>query len=158
MSSRSVPRVFVIDPDLNLRTWSARISSGSGDRSLGRPMGRRWLIPLGLAVAALSAAALILDLPPLASALASTLRSLGYDMTQPLLAGIVTQLGGRRAGQAMGLNVFILFTGFGIDSPLFGAIIPFGFGAAFAICSSVQMTLGLVAFLLFRAETASSAS
>jgi hypothetical protein len=34
--------------------------------------------------------------------------SLGYDMTQPLLAGVVTSLGGRRPGQAMGLNVFTL--------------------------------------------------
>jgi hypothetical protein len=31
--------------------------------------------------------------------------SLRYDMTQPLFGGIVTSLGGRRVGQAMGLNV-----------------------------------------------------
>jgi predicted MFS family arabinose efflux permease len=117
--------------------------------------GRRWLVPLGLAVAALSAAALILNVPLLAAALAVTLLSLGYDMTQPLLAGIVTQLGGKRAGQAMGLNVFILFTGFGVGSLLFGAIVPLGFGAAFAIFSSVQMAFGLIAFFLFRTETTS---
>jgi predicted MFS family arabinose efflux permease len=78
--------------------------------------GRRWLVPLGLVVAALSVAALVLDVPLLAAALAVTLVSLGYDMTQPLLAGIVTQLGGKRAGQAMRLNVFILFTGFDVGS------------------------------------------
>jgi hypothetical protein len=37
--------------------------------------------------------------------------SLGYDMTQPLFAGIVTSLGGERPGQAMRLNVFTLFVG-----------------------------------------------
>jgi predicted MFS family arabinose efflux permease len=76
-------------------------------------------------------------------------------MTQPLLAGIVTQLGGKRAGQAMGLNVFILFTGFGVGSLLFGAVVPFGFGVAFATFSSAQIALGLTAVFLFRTETTS---
>ena len=116
--------------------------------------GRRWLLPLGLVIAAFSVAALMFDLPLLAAALAVTLLSLGYDMTQPLLAGIVTQLGGKRAGQAMGLNVFILFTGFGVGSMLFGAVLPLGFGAAFAIFSSVQMLFGLAALFLFRGERA----
>ena len=116
--------------------------------------GRRWLLPLGLVIAALSVAALIFDLPLLAAALAVTLLSLGYDMTQPLLAGIVTQLGGKRAGQAMGLNVFILFTGFGVGSMVFGAAVPLGFGAAFTIFSSVQMLFGLAALFLFRGEMA----
>ena len=116
--------------------------------------GRRWIIPLGLVVAALSVAALTFDLPLLAAALAVTLVSLGYDMTQPLLAGIVTQLGGKRAGQAMGLNVFILFTGFGVGSIVFGATVQLGFGAAFALFSSVQLLFGLAALFLFRGETA----
>ena len=116
--------------------------------------GRRWLIPLGLVIAALSVAALISDLPLLAAALAVTLLSLGYDMTQPLLAGIVTQLGGKRVGQAMGLNVFILFTGFGVGSMVFGAVVPLGFGAAFAIFSSVQMLFSMGALFLFRGEMA----
>ena len=116
--------------------------------------GRSWLIPLGLVIAALSVAALVFDLPLLAAALAVTLLSLGYDMTQPLLAGIVTQLGGRRAGQAMGLNVFILFTGFGLGSMVFGAAVPLGFGTAFAIFSSVQMLFGLVGLFLFYSEVA----
>lgn len=54
-------------------------------------------------------------------------------MTHPLLAGIVTQLRGKRAGQAMGLNVFILFTGFRVGSMVFGAVVSLGFGAAAAI-------------------------
>ncbi len=116
--------------------------------------GRRWLIPLGLVIAALSVAALIFNLPLLAAALAVTLLSLGYDMTQPLLAGIVTQLGGKRAGQAMGLNVFILFTGFGVGSMVFSAAVPLGFGAAFAIFSSIQLLFGLAALFLFRGEMA----
>src|SRR5258708_22529645 len=45
---------------------------------------------------------------------------LGYDMTQQLFGGIVTSLGGKRAGQAIGLNVLVLFVGFGLGSVIFG--------------------------------------
>ena len=78
--------------------------------------GRRWLVPAGLGIAALATGVLRFDVSLVVAALAVTLLSLGYDMTQPLLAGIVTALGGKRGGQAMGLNVFTLFTGFGIGS------------------------------------------
>lgn len=81
--------------------------------------GRRWLVPAGLGVAAIAAGVLIGDVSLVVAAVAVTLLSLGYDMTQPLLAGIVTDLGGKRGGQAMGLNVFTLFTGFGFGSLLF---------------------------------------
>jgi len=82
-----------------------------------------------------------------------TLLSLGYDMTQPLLAGIVTALGGKRGGQAMGLNVFTLFTGFGIGSLLFGEVLHLGFGSALAIFSAVQLGAAAAALPLFRSET-----
>ncbi len=88
--------------------------------------GRRWLVPAGLGIAALAAGVLICDVSLVTAAFAVTLLSLGYDMTQPLLAGIVTALGGQRGGQAMGLNVFMLFTGFGLGSLLFGAALPLG--------------------------------
>ncbi len=110
--------------------------------------GRRWLIPLGLAIAALSAALLIDHLPVLVAGLAVTLLSLGYDMTQPLLGGIITQLGGKRAGQAMGLNVFTLFVGFGLGSMLFGAAIPLGFRTALALFAAVQMISAVFALFL----------
>ena len=83
--------------------------------------GRRWLVPAGLGIAALAAGVLMRDVSLVVAAVAVTLLSLGYDMTQPLLAGIVTALGRERGGQAMGLNVFMLFTGFGLGSLLFGA-------------------------------------
>ncbi len=115
--------------------------------------GRRWLVPAGLGTAAVAAGALILDVPLVVAALAVTLLSLGYDMTQPLLAGIVTALGGKRGGQAMGLNVFTLFTGFGIGSLLFGEVLHLGFGSALAIFSAVQLGAAAAALPLFRSET-----
>ena len=56
---------------------------------------------------------------------------------------IVTHLGGKRAGQVMGLNVFILFIGFGLGSILFGAIVPPGTGTALLIFSFVLMASAL---------------
>ncbi len=114
--------------------------------------GRRWLIPAGLAIAAVSAALLMLGLPLLAASFAVTLLSLGYDMTQPLLAGIVTALGGKRGGQAMGLNVFALFTGFGLGSFLFGEALRLGFPLALGIFAIVQLAAGLAAVPLFGSE------
>lgn len=120
--------------------------------------GRRWLVPAGIAVASLSAAALIPSSPLLAAALAVTSLSLGYDMTQPLLAGIVTSLGGNRPGQAMGLNVFALFTGFGLGSLFFGEALHWGFNAALAIFSVVQATAALAGVILFEAERPSASA
>jgi len=116
--------------------------------------GRRWLLPAGFGIAALAAGFLILDFPVVVAPLIVTLLSLGYDMTQPLLAGIVTALGGKRAGQAMGLNVFCLFTGFGLGSLLFGEALRLGFGDALAIFSGVQLAAAVAAIPLFRSETA----
>lgn len=65
--------------------------------------------------------------------------SLGYDMTQPLLSGIVTSLGGKRPGQAMGLNVFILFVGFGCGSFIFGELMRRGFDLALAVSGLVEL-------------------
>ncbi len=76
--------------------------------------------------------------------------SLGYDMTQPLVAGIVTDLD--RKGQAMGLNVFFRFIDFGIGSLLFGEALRLSFVPALAIFSAVQLEAALAAIRFFRFE------
>ncbi len=115
--------------------------------------GRRWLLPAGIGLAALSAALLVPSLPLASAVVAVTILSLGYDMTQPLLAGIVTTLDPKRAGQAMGLNVFMLFTGFGLGSLLFGWALQFGFTKALSIFGGVQAMASLAAIVIFRSET-----
>ncbi len=119
--------------------------------------GRRCLVPIGLGISAVAAAALMLDLPLGVTTLAVTTLSLGYDMTQPLLAGIVTALSGKRGGQAMGLNVFLLFTGFGLGSYLFGEALRLGFGAALIIFSGVEALAAAAAVPWFRAEAPAAA-
>ena len=119
--------------------------------------GRGRLLPFGLALSAIGAAVLIFDVPLLLAAVAVTVLSLGYDTTQPLFAGIITALGGPRPGQAMGLNVFTLFLGFGLGSLVFGEVLRLGFGIALLPFVVTEFMLALVAIRLFRAEMPASA-
>ena len=118
--------------------------------------GRRWLIPVGLGISAIGASVLIFDMPLVVAALAVTSLSLGYDMTQPLLTGIVTFLGGKRGGQAMGLNIFTIFIGSGIGSLLFGEALRLGFSPALVIFGAVELAAAIGAIPLFRSETTST--
>jgi predicted MFS family arabinose efflux permease len=120
--------------------------------------GRARLIPLGLVLSALAAAALILGFPVILAPVVAMALSLGYDMTQPLFAGIVTSLGGKRAGQAMGLNVFTLFVGFGLGSLIFGELLRFGFEVALGLFAVVEMTVALLSFGFFQSEVPSQAA
>ncbi|NHC37659.1 MFS transporter [Scytonema millei] len=118
--------------------------------------GRRWLVPAGLIMAALAGIAMIFEIPPIGTTIAVLVLSLGYDLTQPLFVGIVTDLGdGNSLGQTMGLKVFVLFTGFGIGSLIFGELLRFGFGASLAIFGGIQLICGAIAIRLFWQEVPS---
>lgn len=114
--------------------------------------GRRRIIPAGLLVAAASAAILAPRWPLVLAAVAITILSLGFDMTHPPLAGIVTTLDDRRRGHAMGLNAFSIFFGLGCGSLLFGWLTRFGMSDALLLFAAMQALLGLLAFRLFRSE------
>lgn len=114
--------------------------------------GRRVLIPIGVAVGAAAALVLAPDIPLALAVLTVALLSLGYDLTQPLLAGIVTQLSQQR-GQAMGLNVFTLFVGFGLGSLLFQVLLDKGFTAALVAFGAAGVLAAGVAVGAFRNET-----
>ena len=113
------------------------------------------LIPLGLAVGALSAFLLVPHLPLLVAAITVGLLSLGYDLTQPLLAGIVTQLSPNR-GQAMGVNVFTLFVGFGLGSLVFQALLAASFTAALVTFGAAAAIAAVLALRFFAGETIGS--
>lgn len=114
--------------------------------------GRARLLPIGLGLSALAAALLLLEFPVVLAPVIVLVLSLGYAMTQPLFAGIVTSLGGNRPGQAMGLNAFSLFVGFGLGSLIFGLLLPLGFVAALAIFAVVEFAAALLSLALFRSE------
>jgi len=112
--------------------------------------GRARMVPAGLGVGAAAALLLTPPVPVVVVAAVVTLLSLGYDLTQPLLAGIVTQLPAKR-GQA-GFNVFTLFVGFGLGSLAFQglldatgftvALVVFGAGAALGAALALPLFAG----------------
>jgi predicted MFS family arabinose efflux permease len=118
--------------------------------------GRRWLIPAGLVMAALAGLGMIFEIPAVGTTIAILVLSLGYDLTQPLFVGIVTDLGDdNNLGQTMGLKVFTLFTGFGVGSLIFGELLHFGFAPSLAIFGGIQLIAGLIAVPLFWQEVPS---
>jgi len=131
---------------------SARSSAGGADR-----WGRAWLLPIGLGLSAIAGTFLLLGFPLALAPIVAMVLSLGYDMTQPLLAGIVTSLGGQRPGQAMGLNVFTLFVGFGLGSLIFGEVLRFGFGTALGLFTAIEAVMMMASVALFRSELPAAA-
>jgi predicted MFS family arabinose efflux permease len=120
--------------------------------------GRRTIIPVGMCLAALCAAALIPRAPLAWAAVVITFLSLGFDMSHPLLAGIITSLHPKRRGAAMGMNAFVLFTGFGLGSLIFQELLRSTFDVALSAFAVVQLAAGLVAMKIFRYETADAAA
>lgn len=115
--------------------------------------GRSLLLPLGLFLGGLSASMLIFNIPLTIARVSVITLSLGFDLTQPLLAGIITQVGKERSGQAMSVMAFMLFVGFGLGSYFFGLAIKLGFTAALIIFSVFQIALAIIAIPLFKSET-----
>lgn len=113
--------------------------------------GRARLIPLGVGVGGCAAIGLALPVPVVAAAAIVTVLSLGYDLTQPLLGGIVTDLPGHR-GHSVALMAVILFVGFGLGSLIFQAALGFGFTIALTIFGVVTACAAVLAVPLFAGE------
>lgn len=116
-------------------------------------LGRARLIPTGLAIAALTAFGLTLPIPLPAAAILITMLSLGYDLTQPLLAGIVTDLPGQH-GQAVALMAVTLFCGFGLGSLIFQAALNNGFVLALSVFGTAAALAAALAVPTFAQEHA----
>lgn len=114
--------------------------------------GRTVIIPAGLLLSALAGAALAPRLPLAAAALITTALSLGYDMSHPPLAGIITSLDPGRRGQAMGLNAFFLFTGFGLGALVFESLLTPSLSMALVIFALLEGLMALLAALVLRSE------
>jgi predicted MFS family arabinose efflux permease len=118
--------------------------------------GRARLLPIGLGLSALVAALLIFDFPVTFAPVVVLVLSLGYAVAQPLFAGIVTSLGGKRLGQAMGLNTLALFVGFGLGSLIFGEVLRLGVVAALGTFALIELAAALLSLALFRSEVPSN--
>lgn len=115
--------------------------------------GRARIIPSGVLVAGLCALTLAVDAPLPVVVIAIAALSLGYDMTQPLLGGIVTDLPGT-VGQAVGLMAFVLFIGFGLGSLVFQVLLVAGFPLALAVFGTAALLAAGIGLRLFREERA----
>ncbi|WP_089807267.1 MFS transporter [Chitinophaga sp. YR627] len=115
--------------------------------------GRKILLPAGILISALSVGLLATHSPLWVTFVLVSSLSLGYDLSQPLLAGIITEVGKHQPGQAIGLNVFTLFMGFGMGSLLFGALIPYGWSVALLTFTVFQLILAIISFRVFKNET-----
>lgn len=113
--------------------------------------GRARLIPAGVALGGVAALILAVPVPLVVAAVGIAALSLGYDLTQPLLAGIVTDLEGP-AGQAVALMAVILFTGFGVGSLVFQAALTAGFTAALGAFGVVALIAAAIAVRVFAEE------
>jgi predicted MFS family arabinose efflux permease len=116
--------------------------------------GRKQIIPLGILIAAISAALLIPRSPVTWPAIIAAILSLGYDMSHPLLAGIITSVNPARRGLSMGMNAFVLFSGFGLGTLIFEVLLSRGFTVSLTIFAAAQLCIGFLAIPLFRGEDA----
>lgn len=104
--------------------------------------GRKKLIKLGLIAGALSVLMLCFNIPIWGAAAAVAVLSLGYDMTQPLFAGMVTEIGSSsNRGQAVSLSACLLFLGYGMGALLFQGFLQFSLTAAFTGFILLELSL-----------------
>ena len=111
--------------------------------------GRRGLIRGGLLLAACCALTLTAPLPVLGATAVTTALSAGFDLSHPLFSGMISSLDPVRTAQAMALNTFGVFVGFGLGSMLFGALYA-AMGMTFALTAfgSFQLVLAALSWRL----------
>lgn len=111
--------------------------------------GRRWLIRTGLFLAACCALLLTAPLPLIGATVVITALSAGFDLSHPLFSGMISALDPVRTAQAMALNTFGVFVGFGLGSLAFGALYAaMGMTVALTIFGCFQLVLAAASLKL----------
>lgn len=118
---------------------------------LADKFGRNKIIPAGIMVGALSAILLSINYSLIFSCFCIATLSLGFDLTQPLYAAIITTISPKK-GAATGLFAFFLFMGYGLGSLIFSLIVGIGLNATFMLFGSVAVTVAIIALRAFRNE------
>lgn len=113
--------------------------------------GRHKIIPAGLIIGAATVIILAFKMPLIIAGIAVAALSLGYDMTQPLFAGMVSHLGHHATrGQAMGLGSCLLFLGYGAGSIVFQLLLNAGLNYALVLFAALEFILALAALKFFK--------
>ncbi|MGJ1242695.1 MFS transporter [Sphingobacterium siyangense] len=113
--------------------------------------GRQRIIPLGLFLGALTVLLLSQNLNLAASCVLVALLSLGFDLSHPLFAAIVTTFSAQK-GAATGLFAFFLFSGYGLGSLLLSLIINIGLESAFQVFGGCLLLAAICSIFVFRKE------
>lgn len=113
--------------------------------------GRNRIIPLGILVGALSAILLSMNYSLLVSCIFIATLSLGFDLTQPLYAAIITTISPKK-GAATGLFAFFLFMGYGLGSLVFSLIVNIGLNQTFRLFGIAAVVVACIAINTFKNE------
>ena len=118
---------------------------------LADKFGRNRIIPIGICLGASSAIMLSMSLPLAASCIFIASLSLGFDMTHPLFAAIITTLSNQK-GVAIGLFAFVMFMGYGLGSLVFSLMISFGLNESFKIFGTAAVLAAILSVFAFKHE------
>ncbi|HWV66908.1 MFS transporter, partial [Chitinophaga sp.] len=113
--------------------------------------GRSKIIPIGIFAGSLAVLLLSRNFGLAASCSLVTLLSLGFDLSHPLFAAIITTFSANR-GAATGLFAFFLFLGYGLGSLVLSLIVNTGLEKAFQLYGMCALIAGLGAVFVFRKE------
>lgn len=113
--------------------------------------GRNWIIPIGICLSALSAFLLGMNYALSFSCILIATLSLGFDMTHPLFAAIITTLSPQK-GVAIGLFAFVMFMGYGLGSLVISLIINFGLNESFKLFGLIAALGAILSIFTFKKE------
>ncbi len=113
--------------------------------------GRNKIIPLGLFLGAVTVLLLSQNFSLAASCVLVALLSLGFDLSHPLFAAIVTTFSSKK-GAATGLFAFFLFSGYGLGSLGLTLIVNIGLDRAFQLFGFGILVAAICSIFVFRNE------
>jgi predicted MFS family arabinose efflux permease len=113
--------------------------------------GRNRIIPLGLFLGAVTVLLLSQNFSLAASCVLVALLSLGFDLSHPLFAAIVTTFSSKK-GAATGLFAFFLFSGYGLGSLVLSLIVNIGLDRAFQLFGVGILVAAACSVFIFRKE------
>ncbi|WP_130856596.1 MFS transporter [Olivibacter jilunii] len=113
--------------------------------------GRNKIIPVGLALSGITVLLLSQNFSLAASHVLVALLSLGFDLSHPLFAAIVTTFSSKK-GIATGLFAFSLFTGYGLGSLVLSLIVNIGLDSAFQLFGASILIAAVCSIFVFRNE------
>lgn len=115
-------------------------------------VGRKKIIPLGIALGGITVLALSCVPPLYVACILVTVLSLSFDLTHPSLATIITSFNSKNAGGSTGLFAFFLFMGYGCGSLLFSLLASLGLLETLRIFGFIAMASAVAAGKFFRRE------